>query len=139
MLHQPTKRSPASRAPELRCIWAAARPLQFAVSPTVGSAAGRRRALVSPTPLAEASGSRGRCYLGGSGAAGIEQAAAQWAQSELFFRLLLKNTVRLLQQAAYSNFWRTPSPREKGPNKSMEKLVVSLRLQSCLLILKASL
>jgi len=33
-------------------------------------------------------------------------AATQWAQSELFFRLLLKNTVWALQLVAYANFWR---------------------------------
>ena len=47
----------------------------------------------SAKPLAEASGSRERCYLQGLTALKEEHAAAQWAQSELFFRLLLKNTV----------------------------------------------
>jgi hypothetical protein len=125
---KPTKRSPALRAPGLRSIRAAKIPqqrrlLQFAVSPTVGKVPQDGGALVSPTPLAEARGSSGRCYLGRSGASCTSQVAAQWAQSELFFRLLLKNTVCQLQQAAFSNFWRAPSLREKGPNNLMENLI----------------
>ena len=69
----------------------------------------------SAKPLAEASGSRERCYLQGLTALTEEHAAAQWAQSELFFRLLLKNTVCPLHQAAYAYFWRVLPLCEEGP------------------------
>jgi len=36
----------------------------------------------------------------------LKHAAARWAHSELFFRLLLKNTVCAPQSAAYAYFWR---------------------------------
>ena len=70
--------------------------------------------------LAEASGSGKRCYLQGLTAPKDEHAAAQWAQSELFFRLLLKNTVGPLHQAAYAYFWRVSPLFEEEPIKSIQ-------------------
>jgi len=43
----------------------------------------------------------------------LDYAAARWAQSELFFRLLLKNTVRSLQMVAHANFFKGQSSRGK--------------------------
>ena len=47
--------------------------------------------LVQKKLLAEANGSRERCYLQGSRAPWEGHAAAQWAQNELLFSLVLKN------------------------------------------------
>jgi hypothetical protein len=47
-------------------------------------------------------------HKNGGSAGGWKHAAAQCAQSELFFRLLLKNTVCALQVAAYAYFWGVP-------------------------------
>ena len=49
--------------------------------------------------------------------------AVRWAQSELFFRLLLKNTVRSPQIAAYANFYRVVS--EDAPINSYSKLAAA--------------
>ena len=45
-------------------------------------------------------------------------AAARWAQSELFFRLLLKNTVCAPQIAAYANFWEGSLLNESPTSQS---------------------
>ena len=89
----------------------------------------------SAKPLAEASGSRERCYLQGLTALKEEHAAAQWAQSELFFRLLLKNTVCPLHQAAYAYFWRVLPLCEEEPNNSMQSWVVLEEPNNSILVL----
>jgi hypothetical protein len=56
-------------------------------------------------------------YKWEANAAYAKHAAAWRAQSELFFRLLLKNTVCSSQLAVYANFLRVVSYFKRAPNK----------------------
>ena len=61
---------------------------------------------ISPTPLALQRRAWLTVFLWVGNCGVTTHGAAWWAQSELFFRLLLKNTVCSPHKAAYAYFWR---------------------------------
>jgi hypothetical protein len=73
--------------------------------------------LISPTSAGDGGGDAAACIRMEAVRDCRRHAAAQCAQSELFFRLLLKNTVCALQIAAYAYFWRVPFLAGRAPTK----------------------